>query len=136
MLNQNANALTENNNNIFFIKLKFEFQAKLLIRPLPPSPTRKNDLDSCLVLLLPYHWLIWLTFAQENVNRRIQEEKNQMLAKKLEKEKDSPDTKRRVRKVPAASKDDDVCIVDLVLQDIKRGSFNLRSVKSQNEKHI
>jgi len=72
---------------------------------------------------------------QENTNRRIQEEKNKILAAKLEKEKDVPNVKRRARgsMVP---KDEEVSIVDLVLRDIRRGSFNLRSVKSEGEKHI
>jgi len=53
----------------------------------------------------------------------------------MEKEKDVPNVKRRARgsMVP---KDEEVCIVDLVLRDIRRGSFNLRSVKSEGEKHI
>lgn len=75
-------------------------------------------------------------FWQENIDRRVQEEKNQMLAAKLEKEKDSPSTKIRARR-SMVPKDEEVCIVDLVLQDIKKGSFNLKSVKSmQDEKYI
>lgn len=66
----------------------------------------------------------------------MQEEKNQMLATKLEKEKDNPSIKMRARR-SMAPKDEEVCIVDLVLQDIKKGSFNLKRVKClQDEKYI
>lgn len=72
---------------------------------------------------------------QENTKRWLQEEKNKLLAMKMEKEKDSPTVKKRVRgQIPP--KDEELCIVDLVLQDIRRGSFNLRSVKPVGEKQI
>jgi len=74
-------------------------------------------------------------FQQENNNRRIQEEKNIILAAKLENEKDVPNVKRRARG-SIVPKNEEVYIVDLVLQDIKKGSFNLRSIKSEGEKHI
>lgn len=69
----------------------------------------------------------------------MQEEKNKLLALKLEKEKDGPTSgyiKKRTRRAPTTCKDEEVCIVDLVLQDIRRGSFKLKSVKSQEEKRI
>ncbi|XP_060869000.1 inverted formin-2-like isoform X2 [Metopolophium dirhodum] len=94
----------------------------------------KFKIEECFALLGNFFERID-SVAKENTNRRIQEEKNKILAAKLEKEKDVPNVKRRARgsMVP---KDEEVCIVDLVLRDIRRGSFNLRSVKSEGEKHI
>lgn len=71
--------------------------------------------------------------------RRIQEEKNKMLAAKIENEKACPDhelKKRAARGPKPEPRDEDVCMVDLVLRDIRRGSFNLRRVKCQDEKRI
>ncbi|XP_060839430.1 inverted formin-2-like isoform X3 [Rhopalosiphum padi] len=94
----------------------------------------KFKIEECFALLGNFFERIDVV-AKENINRRIQEEKNKTLAAELEKEKDVPNMKRRARgsMIP---KDEDVCIVDLVLRDIKRGSFNLRSVKAEGEKHI
>jgi hypothetical protein len=59
-----------------------------------------------------------------------------MLATKLEKEKVNPSIKVQARR-SMVPKDEEVCIVDLVLQDIKRGSFNLKRVKClEDEKYI
>lgn len=63
----------------------------------------------------------------------MQEEKNVKLALQLEKGDSSPIVQKRSCG-PMVSKDE--CIVDLVLQEIKRGSFNLKSVKCNEEKHI
>jgi len=79
--------------------------------------------------------IIFFCFLQENTSRRIQEENNKILASKLDMEKDVPNVKKRARgsRVP---KDEEVCIVELVLRDIRRGSFNLKSIKSEGEKHL
>ncbi|XP_025208369.1 inverted formin-2-like isoform X2 [Melanaphis sacchari] len=94
----------------------------------------KFKIEECFALLGNFFERIDVV-AKENINRKIQEKKNKTLAAELEKEKDIPNVKKRARgsMIP---KDEEVCIVDLVLRDIRRGSFNLRSVKPESEKHI
>lgn len=69
-----------------------------------------------------------ICIQQENINRQIQEEKNHMVAMKLEKEKDNP---RTLKSLPPKEKD--VCLVNLLMRDIKKGSFNLKSVKQKDD---
>ncbi|KAE9526798.1 hypothetical protein AGLY_013446 [Aphis glycines] len=95
----------------------------------------KFKIEECFALLGNFFDRIDVV-AKENINRRIQEEKNKTLAVELEKEKDVPNVVKRRGRGSMIPKDEDVCIVDLVLRDIRRGSFNLRSVKSEGEKHI
>ncbi|CAI6345454.1 unnamed protein product [Macrosiphum euphorbiae] len=94
----------------------------------------KFKIEECFALLGNFFERID-SVAKENTSRRIQEENNKILASKLDMEKDVPNVKRRARgsRVP---KDEEVCIVELVLRDIRRGSFNLKSIKSEGEKQI
>ncbi|XP_050537829.1 inverted formin-2-like isoform X44 [Daktulosphaira vitifoliae] len=86
----------------------------------------KFKIEECFSLLCNFFERIEVV-AQENLNRRKQEEKNQKLALQIEKDKLSGT--RRVKAPAIKQREEDVCIVDLVLQDIRRGSFHLKSIK-------